>query len=554
MKRKAGFPFPLLLFSLLFALLLFTACSSSDSDDNPDGDQPPADEDQPADGDADLSDGDENGDEDAATDGDAVSCDPDFDPYENLPDALPFAFTRADEGDALTDAEITAFTEKITGFWKEIDLFTWLVRVSHGMHASTGMPDYMVYWHDVDVRKENGEVTFFHSTRGGAHNIFIPTPKYLAQAIAGYLLSGDETMGYIVEQYSKGIAAACKGMVYDENDPLEYLMARNIVTHDHQYEVDGGRVKNVIASTWYSEYESWNTSRIHYPNNPYWGDIYVTNMRSKDDVPHIYRTAPWLLYVVKYGQDASVVNAAEEALEYIHGFTKDIVDSGYHIRTKDKNGDAYIPTEDLASFVDFEFLDKNAECNAKLSSAILGTWCPQENDCETGDGGRYETGATANHYYNYAIIDNFHLAAVALLLVNHRDEAAYKLLEGLDQRLAKYNAKGDTDEGWLGDLAVLSLQSAIAGLPLTSKEAREIHTRYGQAVDEYLQFDRWDVWDESVADGEFRYDPNRAASGIRMEEIAFPLEYCWSPFRNEANTRLIDCDVVADPDRWGGSE
>jgi hypothetical protein len=34
--------------------------------------------------------------------------------------------------------------------------------------------------------------------------------------------------------------------------------------------------------------------------------------------------------------------------------------------------------------------------------------------------------------------------------------------------------------------------------------------------------------------------------------MTYILEYCYSPFRNEAGAKLVDCEVVADPARWGG--
>jgi hypothetical protein len=33
--------------------------------------------------------------------------------------------------------------------------------------------------------------------------------------------------------------------------------------------------------------------------------------------------------------------------------------------------------------------------------------------------------------------------------------------------------------------------------------------------------------------------------------MAFFLEYCYSPFKDPAGAPFIDCDVVADPSRWG---
>jgi len=74
-------------------------------------------------------------------------------------------------------------------------------------------------------------------------------------------------------------------------------------------------------------------------------------------------------------------------------------------------------------------------------------------------------------------------------------------------------------------------------------------------VVEYTDFPNWDLWDPSVPDGTYsfrdEFHPRHRDSAIKIEDIAFLLEYCWSPFKNPAGVDVVDCDVVADPARWG---
>lgn len=474
---------------------------------------------------------------------------------DDLPDELPFDLTRPKKGEALTDAEIRAFTERLVAFYRRTDYFDWLVSLSHGMHASTGKPDYLVWWQDIEAIKEGDVVTFRHAETGGGHNVYIATSRILQQASAAYLLTGDSTIGTLVEQYSKGIVASCKGMVFDDNDPNPYLMARNIVNQNHTYEVSGGRKKAVDYSGWYSAYEQWNAQRIHFPNNPYWGDVWVTNMRSKDDVPHIYSAAAYLRYVMERGEDADVRTAAAEAYEYISGFAKDIVDNGYRIRTKDAQGEPWIPDEDLASFVQYESIVPNGECTAKLTSALLGAGDPGGNDCGLADGNDYEALAVAGHYYNYAIVDHFHLSAILTSLLYERHEAALRMLRGLGRRVERYqdpeaDEPGWDNERWEGDVAVLLLEASAAGLPLTAEETRLIHAQYGRALDAYEAWPNWDLW--SLPDGTYPrrggYEPEDEA--VPVEDLAYFFAYCFSPFANETSAPLVDCDLLSDPERW----
>lgn len=476
-------------------------------------------------------------------------------PLPATPDKLPFAFERADKGTAPSEQEIAALSARLTRFWKASEFFDWILRTSHGVDASTGMPDYLCWWHDIEAEKQGDLVTFRHTKQGGGHNIMIPTTRVLSQVAAGFLLTGDKAMGKIAEQYAKCVTASMKGMVWDENDPLPYLMARNIVVRNHEYLIEGGRKKRVDYSLWRTEAQDWNAHRIHFPHNPTWGDIYVTNMRSKDDVPHIYRAAAFLPYLAQQAPDPQVRAAAAEAYDYLRGFAKDIVDHDFHIRTKDKEGKPYIPKQDLASFVDY---GPQAECTARLVSALLGTGDPQGIDCQSGDGGLYEDIAVRNHYYNYEIIRGFHMAAVLHALLHGQLAAAKKLLEGLAARAdelmsGKGHKQGRKSDRWNPDVAIFLLQSASVGLPLTGEEVRLIHREYARALDSFEAFSRWDLWDPSVPDGVYGPDGGYAPGHrgiIREEEIASALEYCFSPFKNPEGEKIFDCDSLADTGRW----
>jgi pterin-4a-carbinolamine dehydratase len=422
------------------------------------------------------------------------------------------------------------------------------------MDASTGHPDYLVWWQDVTPEKKGDTVTFTHHPCCGAHNTIDITVRFLAQAISGYLMSGDATMGRVVEQYSKGLTATMKGFIWDTNDPAPYLMARNIVNKNHAYTVEG-RKKAVVYSTWYNEKIDWNTQRIHFPTNPTWGDVWVHNMRSKDDVPHIFHVFPLLKYAAAYGKEQKVRDASLEAAEWLAGFARDIVDSGYYIRTKDKTGRAYIPTEDLASFVSYEWIDPRAECNAKLNAAFMGYGDSRGLKC--GDGGinAYESTVIASHYYNFDIVASWHPAAILNALVSGNNDAALKLMGGLASRVDTYMHNPDIslkkEPGFPGELAHYLVRAASSGLPLTSAEVRLVHERFGAMADAFSAWQYWDAWDASVPDGVLPYGPWNQGHWVSIENAAFILEYCFSPFRNGAGASLADCDVVADPAKWG---
>ena len=482
-----------------------------------------------------------------------------------LPLALPFELTRPDEGEPLTGAEITDFTGQLTGLWKQIDFFTWVYETTHGVDVSTGYPPYLIWWHDVVAVKDGDTVTFRNSARdGGSHNNAEPTSLVLMQAIGGYLLTGDESAGRIVEQFTNSFTAVMKGFVYDGDDPIEHLMSRNIVFRNHEFVLPSGKQKAVDYTEWYFPYEGWNADRFRYENNPTWGDIWVTNKRSKDDVPYLYRVAAWLPYVIELTDDPAIRAAAEEALRLMVATARDIVDHGYVIRTKDAEGNAvFVEDQDLGTFVSYTGVFPDAECDPRLASALLAYGEPLENDCGTGQGSPYDAIAGAGNYFNYEIIDQFHMAALALALTHDYADEAKALVEGLIARIARYRdptsgESGQSSDNWERDIARFLLMSAALGYPLTSEEARLVQDVHLATVAEYTTFERWNLWADTVPDGTYSFRdggmyPRHRPELIRIEDIALVLEYCWSPFRNPASAPFVDCDVVADLARWGAA-
>jgi hypothetical protein len=567
-------------FSWILAIglaLVLGACSSDGTEDVVDGDGS-IDGDTSADGDV-SPDGDLDADGQGETDGDSSDVELDSDietgeeeldgeqiekeePEDGLPRRLPFDLTRPDAGTPLTEEEITAFTKEMTGFWKQIDYFTWVYETTHGNDASTGKPDYLIWWHDVDAVKEGDTVTFRNNRNyGGSHNNAEPTSFVLAQAAAGHLLTGDKAMARVAEQFAKSFTAMMKGFVYDADDPIDTIMARNIITQNHAFTLPSGKKKAVDYSDWYFSYEGWNANRYNYPNNPTWGDIWVTTMRSKDDLPFMYRAAGWLLYLIEDSNDPAVVAAAKEAAQYMQRFSEDVVDQEYHIRSKDADGNPYIPTEDLASYVDYVDLIPDAECDARLVTALVATGEPLGLDCGSGEGSAYDAFACARHYYNYSIVDHFHMSAIQWALISRQNAMAEALLKGLVARFDRYQdpeaeEPGWKDASWEKDVALYLLQGAALGIPLTSDEVRKIHHFHHAAVEAYKEFPNWNLWDESVPDGVYGFRdggmyPAHGSDKIRIEDIAFILEYCWSPFKNPTGQVVVDCDIVRDPSRWG---
>ncbi|MBM4394335.1 MAG: hypothetical protein FJ087_01440 [Deltaproteobacteria bacterium] len=337
-------------------------------------------------------------------------------------------------------------------------------------------------------------------------------------------------------------------------------MARNVIGRNHAFVLPGGRRKAVDYTEFHFPYEGWNADRFRYEHNPTWGDVWVTNKRSKDDLPYWWRVAAWLPYVVELAPDPGVRDAAAEALDLLRRSARDIVDSGWKVRTKDAAGKAYVPEDqDLASLTAYVDLFPDAECDARLATALLGYGEPHGVECGSGQGSLYDRFAGAGHYFNYDIVVHFHLAAALLALTNGHAGVAEPLVRGLATRFETYrdpgaDEPGRKDPGWDRDNATWLLRAAAVGLPLTGDEARLVMRFHAQSVSAYETFPNWDLWSAAVPDGTYSwrdgFHPAHRPDALRASDLATVIEYCFSPFRNASGARFIDCDVVLDPSRW----
>ncbi len=557
MRRSLG------LFWVIMSMLLMVICSAcGDSDEETvDGDSSDGDMDVEASSEGELSDGDTETEAEVAT---------------GLPASLAIEYSREDTGEPVTEQEVRDFTLNLIQFMKKVHYYDYILYTTHGIDASTGLPDWQ-FWYNERFKKEGDLVTFYHpeNLNDGGHNLHIPLSRVLGDTLAAYMLIGDDTMGKAAEQLCKGYSASMLGMVHDEDDDLPHLMTRNVVPAlNHEFLTHDGKRKAVDYSGWFSPYDRWNCYRYKIENNPYWGEMWVTNLRSKDDVPHVFRFVPVLRYAVESLEEGSVKEACGETLELLETFAKDIVESDYRIRTKDANGEIMIPgytddpdlnklQGDLASFINYREFLPEGECNARRGAELIGYHHSINEDCGRGEPNGYDKISFAINRYNKRICRYFHLAHLANALVNRDNDAAQLLIDGLDERMNQEKETPESEMGyapedWWRNVALYLTQSHSFGYPLTSDDVRLIHTYYKKAINEYNGWPYWDPWDESVPDLESaayrppncRTENEETDCWWRVEDLGQIFENCWSPLVNPTSASFVDCDLVRDPEQW----
>lgn len=491
-----------------------------------------------------------------------------YEPPDRVPDGVPPA-----------PAEIEAFTRRVMSFFADTGYFDWVFRVTHGLDATydPAMMDYRLWWQGTHMRRDGDTITFTHHRY--AENIAKRTAKVLINAAAGHLLTGDERMAEVAAHLMRGMVALSLGMEFaDEDPPVKYLQARAVWTHNHEYEVDGRRVAMDYEPT-HVVGGKWNVHSYEITDNPTYGSVWVSNMRSKDDVPYMFYALNMVTRVYYETQNAELKEAARLFIEYMRGFAQSIVDNDWYILTKYADGEATIaldttktppPAADLGSFVHWEvILGPDAECTAQLGAALVGYgYTAGKGDCAGGMAGlELEKLAGITHFFNYNIYNFFHIAALAAAQLWGHHGLAESLTHGLVERFDTFLWKDDVPNSdnsqYPSDSAGWLLAAATQGYPLTAHEARHIMQWWGDSADWYRQWEHWDPW-SSLPEGEdfTDYKPPRSRtvpdgeggetqiSYVRLVEMPYIFEYCYSPMKASNGVPFIDCAIVADPTQW----
>lgn len=483
-------------------------------------------------------------------------------PTMELPDEMPFELVRPDAGEPVSDEAITAFTKKITAAWKDVDYFDWLSIVTYGVEKDNpeNMPYYACWWTGSLPTKEDNKVTFTHTANHSSDNVMIVQSIHLLNVMGGHRLSGNSLMGQLSDELARGVSSTMMGMVWDENVPLEdqHIMARYIIGNNYELDLGNNRLMAVDYTDWRQNTQPGVFSEsIHVENNPYWGDIWARAKRSKDDICSLFRMTAFLPFYFGELNEEAANQAIYNLYRDMQAFARDVVDSGYKIRTRDGDGNIYIPSEDFASFVNYGL---EAECTARLSAALLGY---EENlgiDCGNGIVSWYENIATTTHFYNFHLIRAFHMAAFMLSILYQEDQAAYNLGQGLIERMDSDMEKTegfyedpDKQENYNAKLAGALVEYAACGLPLTSKEVRLIHQYYEESIEVWNDWEYWDLWSDSIPDGQYyegHYNYN-VLTEVPFQDMAAFLHLCDSPFYNETVAKVVDCNIIRDPSQWG---
>lgn len=455
-------------------------------------------------------------------------------------------YTRPERGEALSQAEIDQATETYLELLSGTRYFETLDERLHGWPESDPAGYwYGTWWSGVTVSKSRGRVTYLHNADGSDNNAMRTAPMLSGTAFA-YRLWQKPAHAKLLRKLLRGFNAWVLAMeVSDVSSPT--LMTRAHYTTSF-LSSDGGRDLVVDFSLNRPGKDNGATSYVHIPDNPYWGDIWVKNMRSKDDIGHIYQAIPMLYAAAAMIPEAGFSADFAQFEELYRAWSLQVEKDGFKIATYDKELKVYLPDDELAVLIDY----RNLECTLILALRLFG---------HEGDPGAWNCGSGISDIDAFASIkpDNaqlmrsFHEAGAAMARWAGKDEMAKAMLAGLAARIDKIlDARESADPPANPidqDLAELILMSAQVGLPLTWREVRFLHARIKEAHAAYLAEARrpfFHLFEKSTPDGAYDYDLD--LDGIFFRYIGTVLEACASPYVNPASKPLLNCERVK---AWG---
>ena len=459
---------------------------------------------------------------------------------------------RPEAGEPVSDEEIAEVTRLYLETLAGTRFLDVTAERAHGWPRSDpqGRYWYGSWWSGVRVLKEGGEVTYRHADDGADNNGMRTAPLLSSACFAHALWGQDEDL---VRAFVRGFSSWGMAMERESLPEQEVLLARAAYPEPIS-STDDGRTIHIDYSTnrpgaeWTKDDDP-PTIYVHNPDNPHWGDLWVKNIRSKDDIGHMLQAMAFLPACTA-GAIAGEGGLAEDVatLEGIYEpWCRRVEDDDWRIATIDEAWELTFPEGDLAFFIQVQ----DIECKAMLAVRLYGRGGAGPLDCGDGLSMLDEQWALKNDFHQ--INRSFHEAAAALAQLRGQPEIARALLSGLAWRLDTiFDARDAEAAGgpeYAGphdkDLAELVVVSAAAGVPLTWREVRFLHDRIREAHAGYLSegmMRHYHVFDVDTPDGEYAFNPD--AGGFFWRYLGFPLGLCASPYVSAAGMPALNCERV----------
>lgn len=454
---------------------------------------------------------------------------------------LPFVYTRPDVGTPVTAAERTAITDQYLALLARIGWLDFMEERVHGWPESDpeGRYWYATWWSGAGVSKRGGELSYVHVAEG-AENNGLRTPQILEGVCYAYRLYGNAQDQHLVRRLVRGISSWNLAMDRTAGETERGLLMRAAYPRSI---VDTARGISIVYDAARPGPDSGSSRYVHLPDNPYWGDLWIKSIRSKDDMGHILRGLAVLDACDGTFTEPGAQDDLVDARRRYQEWARRVVRDRYRIATYDRALAVVIPDGSLATY----FIHGGVECGAGYAVPLMATGSSGTYSCDNAGLGSVPDPSPAVTNSNLQILRSHHEAAVALALAQGQSATAQALLPGLAARLEGildvYETGTIPDNAYPPDVFQLVVESALLGVPLTSREVRWLH---GQIAEAQAGYDttgpEWNLRAATTTDGDYLLDPS--GPGIDVKDLGLLLGLCVSPYVNPAGREVLDCDRI----------
>lgn len=456
-------------------------------------------------------------------------------------DRTPFAWDRPDEGTPVPAADVTAATDQLLDLLARTDWLDLVADRAHGWPESD--PEhrywYATWWSGVGIQRRSGHLSYVHVDEG-ADNNGLRTPQILEGACYAWRLWHDDADRMLFRRLTRGLSSWHLAMRRSEADTERGLLSRaayppSIEDTDRDISIvyDAARPGTPGPPSYY----------VHLADNPSWGDVYVKNTRSKDDMGHLMRAMALVDTCAGSLEDADAEAEVVEMRRLYQEWAQRVESDGYRIATLDESGTPIIPEGDLATYV----LRGGIECAAGYAIPLLGRQGTLGYTCANHGLGPVTDPFAGLNNSALQILRTHHEAAVGLALATGDAVLARDLAEGLALRmegiLDQYDAGTIPDNAHPTDVVQLVLESAMLGVPLTSREVRFLHSQLAMAASGYdTTGPEWHVRDAATPDGDYVFEPG--GPGVDFKDLGLFLGLCTAQWVSPTTRQVLDCDRI----------
>ncbi len=456
---------------------------------------------------------------------------------------LPFEYIRDDVGMPVSEADIAKATAQMREIVQEVPYFKYVAERVHGWPSEDpqGRYWYGTWWSGVRIERAGTQVTFRHSPDGADNNGLRTAPLLEAACYAQALWPSPEHEE-LIHTLIRGFSSWIRAMERTSAPNAPVLMTRASYPESISYS-RGGLDITIDYDSQHPGEDNGATEYVHIPDNPEWGDIWIKNKRSKDDIGYMLR-ALMALQSCRANLSAPVLAEIDDTMARYEAWAQQVEMDNFRISTYNKDLEVYIPNESLAILIQVS----NAECDAILSVRLMGNKDEGEWDCRNGITEADALAASLNPGVRRIFV-SFHEALARLMVERGDPDRAKRIVKGLAARLDTFFARRDAGELTDGfnhsDFGGEVVNAANIGVPLTSREVRYLHERIDAAHQALLdpgQKAAREVFRMGGSDGTFGMElPN---TGFNFRELGVLLGVCASHRVNLSSRPVLNCESL----------